>query len=595
MIRAMDGWRGSGGGGDDGHLRLPAAADRRRQTTAAYDPRKDPLVNPPSLFEPPPDGSCRKIATRRDACILQLDGSPTTLHPLFLSSSYEFTVSDVLVSPGLFTFDKEMKWRANEDMVESFEESPDHTTFTVKMKPGLKWQDGVPFTAHDVVYSWQQILDPRVPCQTAEAEHGADQGVRRPGRSHREVRSAGGRWRPRAGTSCFRSFRSTSSRKTRTQHPDLKTGDYYNKQARHPIGSGAVSDRRVEGERQDRRRAVGGLPRQEALFQAHRLPHHPGPQCHASCRSRKRTSTASSGSARSSSPGKRTTDIVPQGRLQGLGHRVGYSYIGYNMDGSNPFFADRQGAPRDDARAEHPADSRQGLLQPRHAVPGRSSTPTRGCSTRRSSRCPTIRQVARRCSTRPAGRSIPRTAGGTRRSTASGCGSSSRCCCPRARRPARRSPAIFQEDLKRLGVDLKTRDAGVGHLPREGAASTSSRRKPPRGARAPTRTRTGTSGGPRSTRPGGTTAATRTRGWTSCSCRGARSSTSRSAGRSTRRSTSSSTMTNPTPWIYNAPMLAAFNKRIRGVQFSPRGVFGFDPSFDGWWVPRGASRRVRVP
>jgi peptide/nickel transport system substrate-binding protein len=46
----------------------------------------------------------------------------------------------------------------------------------------------------------------------------------------------------------------------------------------------------------------------------------------------------------------------------------------------------------------------------------------------------------------------------------------------------------------------------------------------------------------------------------------------------------------PYTWISNAPILCAINKRIRGVQFSPRGIYNFDPSFYAWWVPSGLSK-----
>jgi peptide/nickel transport system substrate-binding protein len=42
----------------------------------------------------------------------------------------------------------------------------------------------------------------------------------------------------------------------------------------------------------------------------------------------------------------------------------------------------------------------------------------------------------------------------------------------------------------------------------------------------------------------------------------------------------------PYTWLWYEPILAAFNKRIHGVQFSPRGVFNFNPSFAEWWVAR---------
>ncbi|HQH73328.1 MAG TPA: hypothetical protein PK360_14740, partial [bacterium] len=108
---------------------------------AAYDPGKDPLVNVPSLFEPAP-GDLSKINTN-DTLFLNLDGSPQTLNPIFMSSMYEFIVADLLFdSP--FTFDSKMEWKINPDWVESFQESEDHLSFTVKLKSGLHWQDGTP-------------------------------------------------------------------------------------------------------------------------------------------------------------------------------------------------------------------------------------------------------------------------------------------------------------------------------------------------------------------------------------------------------------------------------------------------------------------
>jgi peptide/nickel transport system substrate-binding protein len=46
----------------------------------------------------------------------------------------------------------------------------------------------------------------------------------------------------------------------------------------------------------------------------------------------------------------------------------------------------------------------------------------------------------------------------------------------------------------------------------------------------------------------------------------------------------------PYTWIYNRPVLAAINKRIGGVTFSPRGIYGFYPSFYKWWMPAAAAR-----
>lgn len=38
--------------------------------------------------------------------------------------------------------------------------------------------------------------------------------------------------------------------------------------------------------------------------------------------------------------------------------------------------------------------------------------------------------------------------------------------------------------------------------------------------------------------------------------------------------------------MWTRPTLWAFHKRIRGVTFSPRGVWNFDPAVMGWWVAK---------
>ncbi|MDQ6826942.1 MAG: ABC transporter substrate-binding protein, partial [Candidatus Eremiobacteraeota bacterium] len=39
--------------------------------------------------------------------------------------------------------------------------SPDGLSFTYHLRRGVKWQDGIPFTADDVLYTWHQIMNPK--------------------------------------------------------------------------------------------------------------------------------------------------------------------------------------------------------------------------------------------------------------------------------------------------------------------------------------------------------------------------------------------------------------------------------------------------
>ena len=45
-------------------------------------------------------------------------------------------------------------------------------------------------------------------------------------------------------------------------------------------------------------------------------------------------------------------------------------------------------------------------------------------------------------------------------------------------------------------------------------------------------------------------------------------------------------------FLVDAPNLWAFHKRLRGVNFSPRGPFMFEPGIRRWWVPAGSALRV---
>lgn len=123
-----------------------------------YDPAKDPAVNPPSLTQKF-DAS---EATEDEWMFSTLDGNPQTLNPLFASSNYEFRFADLLWN-GPFTFDAKMDWAVNKELVEKLDISADNRVWTLKLKPGYTWQDGVPYTAHDIVYSWKEQLDERVP------------------------------------------------------------------------------------------------------------------------------------------------------------------------------------------------------------------------------------------------------------------------------------------------------------------------------------------------------------------------------------------------------------------------------------------------
>ena len=68
---------------------------------------------------------------------------------------YETLVNFKWEPPGDYRIDQEVEpWLA-----ESWSQ-PDPTTYVFKIRPGIKWQDGQAFTARDVVFTYQEILNP---------------------------------------------------------------------------------------------------------------------------------------------------------------------------------------------------------------------------------------------------------------------------------------------------------------------------------------------------------------------------------------------------------------------------------------------------
>jgi len=62
---------------------------------------------------------------------------------------------------GLVKYDKDLKLIG--DLAESWDISKDNLTITFHLRKGVRWQDGVEFTAEDVMFGYQTIIDPSTP------------------------------------------------------------------------------------------------------------------------------------------------------------------------------------------------------------------------------------------------------------------------------------------------------------------------------------------------------------------------------------------------------------------------------------------------
>jgi peptide/nickel transport system substrate-binding protein len=83
-------------------------------------------------------------------------------NPLLMSSVAEFDLAG-LTSMGLFAFDWDFTLFGAAETVVSWHSSRDGMYDKVVMRDDLVWSDGTPITAHDVVFSFQAILSSQVP------------------------------------------------------------------------------------------------------------------------------------------------------------------------------------------------------------------------------------------------------------------------------------------------------------------------------------------------------------------------------------------------------------------------------------------------
>jgi peptide/nickel transport system substrate-binding protein len=266
-----------------------------------------------------------------------VNGNPADLNPLFISSTYEFYLAGALFE-GLFSFNKEFEWFPLDHIVEHFEESADHLVWTIRLQPGLTWQDGHPWTAEDVCFSWREILDERVPCPSVRS--GTDEIVdckvldERTLTLHHKQALPTNKW-----NALFPIIPKHLYNKDKQANPDLKSGPYYEQLNRNPVGNGPwkfvrwVENNLIELERWE------DYPGPKPNFKRKIFRIIPDPNIQLL------SFTKGDIDEFRMSAKQFATQTGPDSDFAKLGYKVlnpewSYSYIGWNQDGSNPFFND---------------------------------------------------------------------------------------------------------------------------------------------------------------------------------------------------------------------------------------------------------------
>ncbi len=92
-------------------------------------------------------------------------GEPSVLIPMLAGDSASHEVAG-LVFNGLVKYDTDLSIIG--DLAESWDISKDGLVITFHMKKGVKWTDGVEFTANDVMFGYKTIVDEKTPTAYSE-------------------------------------------------------------------------------------------------------------------------------------------------------------------------------------------------------------------------------------------------------------------------------------------------------------------------------------------------------------------------------------------------------------------------------------------
>src|SRR2546425_6536914 len=86
-------------------------------------------------------------------------GDATSLNPLVATDGQSY-IAEWPMFDSLLELDQNLNVRPL--LAESWEVSRDGLTYTFKLRKGVRWHDGKPFTARDVAFTFYAVLDPKV-------------------------------------------------------------------------------------------------------------------------------------------------------------------------------------------------------------------------------------------------------------------------------------------------------------------------------------------------------------------------------------------------------------------------------------------------
>ncbi len=98
------------------------------------------------------------VSVKGGAHIEGVIGQPRFINPIYANSDADRDLTQLIFS-GLVKYDKDLNIIA--DLAESFDISEGGRSYTFKLKENLQWEDEMPITANDVIFTIQTIQNPK--------------------------------------------------------------------------------------------------------------------------------------------------------------------------------------------------------------------------------------------------------------------------------------------------------------------------------------------------------------------------------------------------------------------------------------------------
>jgi peptide/nickel transport system substrate-binding protein len=105
--------------------------------------------------------SCKVQVPKNPKTLLwHLGAEPDTLNPITSTDVYASRIDSFVYETLLERNNKTLAFEPK--LAKSWTASEDHLEFTFTLRQDVRWHDGAPFSADDIVYSFQRIMDPKV-------------------------------------------------------------------------------------------------------------------------------------------------------------------------------------------------------------------------------------------------------------------------------------------------------------------------------------------------------------------------------------------------------------------------------------------------